>query len=267
MSPALSDPITSRTPTVSSDTSTDTYKTTQSDFANAEDHRLRGRRFYLLSNRSSGFIARALSSQEELVSRGRQSISQTIKAIFGRQSRVPSASTTATGISLATKSAGESNITLPVRCSGTARDIESGEKIKELDLGPLRRVRREQERKDIRKGDKDWGFEWGPRLHFSGGRVRSDSEGGQPSSGSGLTVASGNVQQGEESESGNSVYSGVSEGSEVEVDGGVALTEEAVETHAPDIVMVKVVAPAGGGEDTLDDDSQGVELMNIMTQV
>lgn len=262
VSPSLSDPITSPTPS-ESDISSDTYKTTQSDFASAEDHRLRGKRFYILSNRSSGFIARALSSHEDLVSRGRQSISASIKAIFGRNHRVPSHSTTtSTGLSSTSGSAGESSITLPVRCSGTVRDMESGERIRELDLGPLRRVRREQERADIRKGDKDWGFEVGPRIQF-GGLVRRERE--QPSPGP--TAASANEQHDEDSESNNSVYSCVSEGSEIEVDGGVALTEEAVETHAPDLVMVKLV-PAEIVEETDDgDEPHGVDLASIMTQV
>ena len=41
-----------------------------------------------------------------------------------------------------------------------------------------------------------------------------------------------------DSESDCTVYSCVSEGSEVEVDGGVALTEEAVQTHIPDILTI-----------------------------
>jgi hypothetical protein len=44
-----------------------------------------------------------------------------------------------------------------------------------------------------------------------------------------------------ETDSNFTVYSFASEGSEVEVKGGVALTEEAVETHIPDILTADLV--------------------------
>jgi hypothetical protein len=48
-------------------------------------------------------------------------------------------------------------------------------------------------------------------------------------------------EEDQDSDSDFTVYSCASDGSEVEVEGGVALTEEAVETHIPDILTVDLV--------------------------
>jgi hypothetical protein len=63
-------------------------------------------------------------------------------------------------------------------------------------------------------------------------------------------------------------------GSEVEVDGGVALTEEAVETHTPDILEADLFALKTAAvvrdlelDRTFDDDAADLGLQSILAQV
>jgi hypothetical protein len=95
----------------------------------------------------------------------------------------------------------------------------------------LRRVRRQKERNDLRNGTYVGGFEgMGSAL-----RPRTPQETAEVD---GEPV---DDEDDEESDSDFTVYSCASEGSEVEVEGGVALTEEAVETHIPDILTADLV--------------------------
>ncbi|KAF2468754.1 uncharacterized protein BDR25DRAFT_372597 [Lindgomyces ingoldianus] len=106
-----------------------------------------------------------------------------------------------------------STITLPVSRMSTVR--HGIKELGDLDLGSLRHVKRQKDRMDMRN---EVGIEAteGVRRH--------------------------SVDDGSESASELTVYSRASEaGSEVEVEGGVALTEEAVETHTPDILNVEDV--------------------------
>jgi hypothetical protein len=100
----------------------------------------------------------------------------------------------------------------------------SGETVAELDLGPLRRLRRHVERLAIRKAKAQGGFESGPRmpaaLAFAGGYSAPYHLDEYDSTGY---------------ESASSLGTVYSSGSEIEVAGGVALLEESVELNTPDI--------------------------------
>ncbi|KAJ4299569.1 hypothetical protein N0V90_004815 [Kalmusia sp. IMI 367209] len=205
-----------------------TYKTTQSEIDTLNTTRHHRRRFYRMGHRSSGEIGRDLS---RLPLFSRQGLMDALKGVF-RASRESSSS--------------GSNITLPMPRTAAARDSGDASMMGEFDMGALRRVRRQKERQDLRNGLYTSGFEDvnGPlrRQHSSSHASRGDGE--SDSSGSMI-----------------SVYSCVSDGSEVEVEGGVALTEEAVETHTPDIISDPDFDPqSGAGRST-----QGLE--SIMTQV
>lgn len=68
----------------------------------------------------------------------------------------------------------------------------------------------------------------------------------------------------------STMYSCLSEGSEVDVEGGVALTKEAVETHTPDILAVDMkdaVILRDIEMEESDDDGADIGLQGIMTQV
>ncbi|KAF2011257.1 hypothetical protein BU24DRAFT_465990 [Aaosphaeria arxii CBS 175.79] len=189
-----------------------TFKTTQSDMDDLSAIRRPRRRFYNLGGRSSNSIARDLEDQPFFTRHG---LKAAIQWIF----RPGKGSTANNG----------SNITLPLRRTGTARDLtvgKNGERVGEFDMGSLRRVRRQKERAELSRG-------------YTGGFE-------------GVTISppssSGDNQPYEESEASDyTVYSCASEGSEVEVRNGVALTEEAVETHTPDILTVPVIAGKDGG--------------------
>ena len=132
-----------------------------------------------------------------------------------------------------TSSSTGSNITLPLPRTGTLRDLGQG--TREFDIGSLRRVRRQQERADLRNGALGC-------SSFDDRRRRTSD-----------THASD-----EKSSSDFSIYSYVSEGSEVEVDGGLALMEEAVEMCTPDMLTAA---------SEMDAEEMDVGLQTIMTQV
>lgn len=178
------------------------------------------RRFYNLGNKSSSAIARDLSSLSLF---SRDGLKSTIQGIF-KHSKDKDLGFT------------ESNITLPLPRSGTARNLtvgEDGERIGEFDVGSLRRVRRQKERADLRNGTtRVGGFETGPRFRMS------DYIGGDESNASGnVRAADGDT---ESTGSNYTVYTCAGKGGEVEVSGGVALTEEAIETHTPDILDTSI---------------------------
>ena len=151
------------------------------------------------------------------------------------------------------------------------RNSNDLEEVGEFDLPALRKVRKEKERNDVKHGTLVAGFEG----------VQADPvPAHQPSPGSLAAVFNiKDLQNGlyETSNSGLSelsTYTSASEGSEVEVDGGVALTEEAVETHTPDILAVptskaKSATLVQDMEMTDDEDNAEADigLQSIMAQV
>lgn len=195
-----------------------TYKTTQSEIDTLNTTRRHRRRFYKMGYRSSGELSRDLSRQLPLFSR--QGLKEAFKGVFRTGARDSSSS--------------GSNITLPMPHTAAARDSGDVSAVGEFDMGALRRVKRQKDRFDLRQELRNWDRRC----------VRDDSHCAMrrrtPSSGDGESDSSSSLI---------SVYSFASEGGELEVDGGVALTEEAVETHTPDIV------------------SEPVALESIMTQV
>ncbi|KAF2787042.1 hypothetical protein K505DRAFT_422025 [Melanomma pulvis-pyrius CBS 109.77] len=195
-----------------------TFKTTQTDMDELSAMRRPRRRFYNLGHRSSQDIARDLTNLPLFGGITRQGLKSAIQGIF-RPSRDSSSS--------------GSNITLPLPRTGTARDLSEANAVREFDVGTLRRVRRQKERNDLRNGTYVGGFEGvGSTLRHRMEQSTADIDGAGDES--------------EDSESDFTVYSCASEGSEVEVDGGVALTEEAVETHVPDILTPDILNDANG---------------------
>ncbi|KAF1999901.1 hypothetical protein P154DRAFT_546008 [Amniculicola lignicola CBS 123094] len=180
-----------------------TFRTTQSDVDELSKMRRPHRRFYSLGFKGSGDIARDLARLDPMS--WRHGLKSAIQGIF-RPSHWRESSSSG------------SNITLPLPRTGTKRDLAEGI-TNDFDLRTLRRVRKQKERADLRNGVISKGFE--QSRNRSGSRGEVDSEGSEESIGN------------------FTVYSCASEGSEVEVDGGVALTEEAVETHIPDILQIR----------------------------
>lgn len=202
-----------------------TIKTTQSEIEDINESRRHRRRFYKMGHRSSGSISRDLSLLPLFTRRGLKSAFQR----FFRSSRESSSS--------------GSNITLPLARTNVARSSDDVPAVGEFDMGALRRVRRQKDQNDLRNGTYTGDIEGvnGP-LHRKRGHSQLDDE-EESSSSTGYTV-----------------NSGTSEGSEVEVDGGVALTEEAVETHTPDIISDPDAAQQAGFAD------EDVDMTGIMTQ-
>ncbi|KAF1960979.1 hypothetical protein CC80DRAFT_404224 [Byssothecium circinans] len=229
LSPLSTDMIYSTNPP-SSECSVVTFRTTQSDIDNLASKSRHRRRFYKLGYQSSGELARDLSRLRMF---SRDGLKTAFQGIF-RQSRESSSE--------------GSNITLPLSRTGMARDVNGGSSMGEFDIGALRRVRRQKERNDLRNGISG-GFEdvsLPPSAHQQRqGHVAESEEGSTSTRDSDFTV-----------------YSCISEGSEVEVDGGVALTEEAVETHTPDILSLSQTPAQVIGVEM---DEMG--LASIMTQV
>lgn len=231
--------------TTASDSSELTFKTTQTDVDELRAMRRPRRRFYNMGHRSSGEIARDLSRMPPLLTR--QGLRTALQGIFrpGRDS-----------------SSSGSMITLPVPRTGTVRDSSSSQPVGEFDMGALRRVRRQKERNELRNGTYVGGFE----------DVRA-SVPNTPKQGVAHSPHGSDREGSCSSESDFSVYSCISESSEVEVEGGVALTEEAIELHTPDIMAVEIPAPKSAVyvrteamkyDDKLEAD---VGLQSIMAQV
>lgn len=197
--------------TAASDSSELTFKTTQTDVDELRAIRRPRRRFYNIGHRSSGEIARDLSRIPPFLSR--QGLKTAMQAIFhpGRDS-----------------SSSGSMITIPVPRTGTVRDSSAVRPVGDFDIGALRRVRRQKERNEIRDGTYTGGYE---------------DVGGASAKTSPITTQTPHGSDGEgscRSDSDFSVYSCISEGSEVETDGGAALTGEVVESETPNILGVEV---------------------------
>ena len=217
---------------ISSQSSLLTYKTTQSEVDSLDATRSHRRHFYRMGRRSSYEIARDVSR----LPRSRRGLKSTLQAIF-RSSRESSSS--------------GSNITLPMPRTAAARDAENNVSMREFDMGALRRVKRQKEQNDLKKGTCMGDIEGIPEHPFMHDLVQET-----------VTVRTSPVDEDSDcSNSDYSVYTSMSEGSEIEVEGGVALTEEAVETHTPDLVNIS----SPGLVDELDD--KQADLNGVMTQV
>jgi hypothetical protein len=222
-------------PTASTNTSAAsdlTHKTTQTDLDAISAQRTPRRRFYKVGHRSSGDIGRDLSRQP--IPLTRQGLKTAMKGIF-RSSRDSSSS--------------GSNITLPLPRTGTVRDLDDSQgDVGDFDLPVLRKVRLEKEKVEAKNGVYGGGFE---DVHING-------------SASGHTtrphIAFKPANFGDKHGS-ESIH-----GSEVEVEGGVALTEEAVEKHTPDILR-DATTTTDTELDEGDDANADIGLQSIMAQV
>ena len=201
-----------------------------------------------MGHRTSREISRDLSRLPSFLTR--QGLKSAVQGIFG-----PGRESSSSG----------SNVTLPLPRTGTVRDLTESQTVGEFDLGALRRVRRQKEKNEVKDGTYTGGFE-GVNEGASGTARHATSMSSHSRDGDCEDETSC-------SESDFSVYSCASEGSEVEVEGGVALTEEAVETHTPDILAIDVpgskleaiVQSAElNGEDRTEAD---IGLQSIMAQV
>lgn len=215
------------------ESSISTFRTTQSDMEDLDSTRHHRQRFYGLGHRSSADIARDISqdmSRRPFFSR--LGLKTALQGIFG-WSRDSSSE--------------GSNITLPLPRTGQVRDLSKASPMGEFDMGALRRVKWQKERHDLRHSVSN--------QHDRASAATNVQQ--QP-----IRATSGDSEVGS-SESDFTVYSCVSEGSEVEVDGGVALTEEAVETHTPDILSHANLDETDESNDT----TQSEALESILTQV
>lgn len=207
-------PYSTEAPTSTSCSSSEmTFQTTQSDVDEIHAQRHPRRRFYSMGRRTSGDIARDLSRLPSFFSP--EALKTAVQSIFrpGRDS-----------------SSSGSNVTLPLPRTGTARDLDGPPAVVDFDIGALRRVRRQKERNQIKNGTYLGGFE-----------VVDDDHSDAHSHVLALRAASH-----DDTSDDYSVYSFADEGSEVEVEGGVALREEAVEMHTPDLHAVDLHRGEGG---------------------
>jgi hypothetical protein len=194
-----------------------------------------------MGHRNSKDIARDLSRQSHRLSR--QGLKSALQGIFR-----PNRDSSSEG----------SNITLPVPHTGTVRNSSEAQDVGDFDLPALRKVRKEKERIDVMAGTDVLTYENTPVVSLTGASSNARNE-----HSSNDTTTSDNV----------TMYSCVSRGSEVEVEGGVALTEEAVETHTPDILAIDVLQIKNATmihdlevEDE-EDFAADIGLQSIMTQV
>lgn len=230
-----------RAPSESSDALT--FRTTQSDVDDINSARRHHRRFYSLGHRSSVELARDIS---RLPLFSRQGLKMAFQGIF-RSSRSSSSS--------------GSNITLPMPRTGTIRQREDETPVGEFDMSALRRVQRHQELNELRYA----------RYHHARYRAACDERTHRHMSDTQLRTRN-DSDHGIESRSSSefTVYSCPSAGDEVEVEGGVALTEEAVEMHTPDILTQPL--PPRDSAPSIKDEPVGVEkddmaVESIMAQV
>ncbi|KAF2997182.1 hypothetical protein E8E13_006117 [Curvularia kusanoi] len=236
---------TPNTASTTSESSELTFKTTQTDVDELRALRRPRKRFYNIGHKSSDEIARDLSRMPSLLSR--QGLKTAMQAVFrpGRES-----------------SSSGSMITLPVPRTGTVRDDSATRPVGEFDIGALRRVRRQKEKNDMRRGAYVGGFE---AVATSPAMAKSFAA---PS-------PHGSNREGScSSESNFSVYSRISDASEIDIEGGVALVEGAIQSHASDTLgqgasgskaSIRVQTREMEHED--DETDGGVGLQGLMTQV
>ena len=115
-----------------------------------------------------------------------------------------------------------SNITLPLPGTGKHRKLD--QHVGEFDLGLLKRVRSVRRTLEVARNNSM------PVVEVMEGNEQDYM------AETNVAETNGDSLDSSEDSSDYSAYSGLSEGNEVEVDGGVALTEEAVEMHTPDII-------------------------------
>ncbi|KAL5120023.1 hypothetical protein ACEQ8H_002121 [Pleosporales sp. CAS-2024a] len=233
-------------PTASTSTSSAselTFKTTQTDLDAISNQRHPRRRFYRLGRSTSGDIAPNLYRQSHRLSR--QGLKSALHGIF-RSNRYSSSE--------------GSNITLPIPRTGTVRNSSEVPDIGDFDLPALRKVGKEQERMDFRHGASAVGFEHGPsRSSETMSKAVAEDEAASPT--------------GDLADSADSVMDSCeSRGSEVQVEGGLALTEEAVDTHTPDILALDLsslkIALAAVQDVEMDVEEADIGgLQSIMAQV
>ncbi|KAJ4315408.1 hypothetical protein N0V94_005977 [Neodidymelliopsis sp. IMI 364377] len=229
--------------TTASDSSELTFKTTQTDVDELHVLRRPRKRFYNMGHKSSTEIARDLSKMPPFFTR--QGLTAVLHGIFrsGRDS-----------------SSSGSMITLPVPRTGTVRDSTSAQPVGEFDIGALRRVRRQKEKNELQNGTYVGGFE-----DVAATAPTSSNKGAAPS-------PHGSDGEGScSSDSDFSVYSCITE---ADADGGVALTEDAVEFHSLDVLPAELPASKSAilvRTETVkceDDESEAdVGLQSIMAQV
>ncbi|KAI5377614.1 hypothetical protein J4E82_003709 [Alternaria postmessia] len=187
------------------DSSEITFKTTQTDIDEISAQRRPRRRFYRMGRRSSIDIARSLSRAPSLLTP--QGLKSAVQGIF-RPGREPSSE--------------GSNITLPLPRTGTVRDNTSSPTVGEFDLGALRRVRKEKERNELRNGTYAGGFE---DVAANTTAIDDGSAGNSNGTDSDFSASSFTTDENEN----------------IKIE-GVAITEQAVETHTADIVALSVPA-------------------------
>jgi len=182
-----------------------TFKTTQTDIDEISAQRRPRRKFYRMGRRSSIDIARSLSRAPSLLTP--QGLKSAVQGIFrpGRES-----------------SSEGSNITLPLPRTGTVRDNTSSPTVGEFDLGALRRVRKEKERNELRNGTYAGGFE---DVAANTTAIDDGSAGNSNGTDSDFSASSFTTDENEN----------------IKIE-GVAITEQAVETHTADIVALSVPA-------------------------
>ncbi|KAH7384384.1 hypothetical protein DE146DRAFT_681396 [Phaeosphaeria sp. MPI-PUGE-AT-0046c] len=204
--------------------------------------------FYKQGHRSSGDIARALSRRRSTFLR--PGLRSALQGIF-RPRR-------------ASSSAG-SDISLPVvPRTGTARNSSEVEDVE--DCPALRKVQRDQELGELQAGAPGTGSE----DIVSRGNYHDSS-----SQDSGFGCQDNGVQDTSTSSFNSSTYSDASDGSEVDVEVGTALSGEAVEMHdrgdlglgISPLKGAAVVQDVEMDEDEDADDEADIGLQSIMTQV
>ncbi|CAI6302803.1 unnamed protein product [Periconia digitata] len=179
-----------------------TFRTTQTDIDNINSARHNRRRFYSLGHSSSNYIVRDISNSPLL---------QGLKAAFQNAFR-----------SSRDSSSSGSNITLPMPRTGTARQLGNDSPVGEFDMRALRRVQSQAEGHESRYTMDMAPFQGGARAGYGHELTPAfrDRDGVEPNDDDDLTM-----------------YSNASKGDAIEVDGGVAFTEEAVETQTPDVII------------------------------
>ncbi|KAF2653835.1 hypothetical protein K491DRAFT_602045, partial [Lophiostoma macrostomum CBS 122681] len=225
-----------------------TFRTTQTDLSTVQRLSNPRKRFYSLGSKSSRSMPGSLSGAPSVT----RKLKFAIRGFFNTRADSPSIQSEST------------NNTVLLPGPGTTRDHTAGkpgDKTGNLEIGSSRRIRRQKDSADLRNGVYAGGHQ-GIRVSD---RKTSRKIGDDTSS---------------DSDSEYSVYSCSSQGEEVEVSGGVALTEEAVETHTPDILdtgrgaaVVSADANANeevcgaGAHDVGGDETGDVGLQSIMAQV
>jgi hypothetical protein len=230
-------------PTASTTTSTAsdlTFKTTQTDLDAISAQRRPRRRFYKMGHGTSGDIARDPPSQPNHLSR--QGLRSALQGIF-RPNRDSSSS--------------GSNITLPVARADTVRDSSEAQDVGDFDLPALRKVMKQKERTDVKNEAHEDGYE----------NVLSQSSATSTAQAL-MKIASGDAHPETNSSDLSTMYSCSSEGSEVEVEAGLARTGEVIQTHTADIMRVDSEKNAVFIRDMeMEMDEGDIGLQSIMTPV